>query len=220
MLVSKGYRKRGFDAYAGTILRKEDMAYWMNSEDRVDPEGVAIGLDEKIELVESGFFETVPTLNCLWMENPDCKLQMTDAVVQLLQKNRVILRGWFDSTAEQYARDYRLRFLLLDTELASVGDYFEQGNDTITLRFHEDGSAYIHQDCRCQGSSAGSIGGGELSFDLPNDFYLTMTADQIANRCWNSCRKEMVENGKLEDVMKKAQQKGGFLLDFAKADQK
>ncbi len=52
MIVSLGYRKNGFDAYGGTILRKEDMAHWTNREERTDPEGVDLGLDEKIREVE------------------------------------------------------------------------------------------------------------------------------------------------------------------------
>lgn len=214
MIVSSGYRKRGFDAYGGTILRKEDMSYWENSPKRTDPMGVAIGLGDDVELVESSFFETVPTISAIWMENPKCKLQMTDEVVKLLRANRVLLRGFYNSTAEEYARQYHLRFLLLDVPLASVGDYYERGIDIITLRFYEDGSPYIHQDCRCQGISAGSVGGGETSFDLPKDFYLTMTPKEIADKCWGSCYRELLDNGKLKATMAAAKKKGGFLLEF------
>ena len=52
MNVSSGYRKNGFDAYGGAYLRKEDMAYWMDSPARTDPQGVALGLDEEIKEVE------------------------------------------------------------------------------------------------------------------------------------------------------------------------
>lgn len=218
MIVSRGYRKRGFDAFGGSILRKEDMAYWADHKDRVDPAGVAIGLGEDIELVESGFFEMVPTIYSLWMENPKCKIQMTDEVAKLFQNNYVLIRGHYDSTAENLARQYHLRFLHLDIQLASVGDYFERGNDIATLRFYDDGSAYLHQDCRCQGISAGSVGGGEVSINLPDDFYMTMTAKDIVSMkdCWGTLARAMVDNGKLASVMKKAKSKGGFLLDFSK----
>ena len=39
MNVSSGFRKNGFDAYGGKILKKEDMSYWMKSRERIDPKG-------------------------------------------------------------------------------------------------------------------------------------------------------------------------------------
>ena len=87
----------------------------------------------------------------------------------------------------------------------------------ITLRFREDGSAYIHQDCKCQGISAGNTGGGETSFDLPKDFYRTMQAEDIAEQCWGSCYAEILKRGTLAAFLSKAKQKQGVLLDFSKS---
>ena len=88
--------------------------------------------------------------------------------------------------------EYRLRFLHLNVELASVGDYFDYGNDTVTVRFREDGSVYIHQDCRCQGSAPGQTCSGEVSFDIPDDFYISMTSGELAEKCW--CTKTIIAN--------------------------
>ncbi len=217
MIVGSGYRKHGFDAHSGKILRKEDMSYWMNKEERTDPRGIALGLAAEVEEVEPDFFDLLPTVSEVWIQNPDCRIYMTEKTVRLFQSNRVLLRGAYDTAAEKLARGYHLRFLHLDVELASVGDYFEHGNDLITLCFRDGGSAYIHQDSRCQGISAGNTGGGELSFDLPDDFYLTMKPSEIADMCWARCRKEMLSNGKLSAFMKKAKNKKGFLLDFTES---
>jgi hypothetical protein len=214
MNVSLGYRKHGFDAYGGKILRKKDMSYWMNDGIRVDPEGVSLGLDEEIKEVEPDFFELLPTIDSVWIHNPECELHMTEKTIALFQKNNVVLRGAYDTAAERLAREYRLRFLHLDVELVSSGDYFERGVDIITLRFFDSGSAYIHQDCRCQGSSAGQTGGGEVSVDIPDDFYLSLTCEEIADMCWHS--KDIIANGKLAAFLGKAKSKGGFLLDFTK----
>ena len=213
MIVSAGYRKNGFDAFGGKVLKKSDMSYWMNSPDRTDPNGVAFELGEEVVEVEPDFFEIVPTIDELWIINPECNINMTDKTLKLFQKNKVIIRGKYDTAAEKYAREYHLRFLHLDVVLASVGDFYERsGIDIITLRFYSDGSPYIHQDCRCQGSSAGSVGGGEISFDLPKKFYLKMTADEIADRCWHS--ETIKENGILKDFIEKAKEKKGCFLDF------
>ncbi|MBR5741957.1 MAG: hypothetical protein IKX91_05305, partial [Firmicutes bacterium] len=110
--------------------------------------------------------------------------------------------------------EYGLRFLHLDVELCSVGDYFESGNDTITIRFREDGSVYVNQDCRCQGISAGNTGGGEVDIDLRRDFYRRMTPEELAGMCWHS--RTILENGKLAAFMAKAKEKKGYLLDFSR----
>ena len=215
MVVSLGFRKRGFDAYGGEILRKEDIVRW-SVEERADPQGVALGLSEEIKEVEPDFFELLPTISSVWINNPECELHMAEKTAELFRKNNVILRGVYDTAAERLAREYRLRFLHLDVELASVGDYFEHGNDLITVRFRENGSAYIHQDCRCQGSAPGQTGGGENSFDIPKDFYLSMTSEELANMCWRP--KAIIANGVLAAFMEKAKRKGGFLLDFTRPD--
>ena len=214
MNVSLGYRKNGFDAYGGRVLKQSDMAYWVNSPHLTDPRGVAFELDEDVEEVESGFFEMLPTLSEIWIINPECRIYPTAAEEKLLKDNNVLIRGEYGTSAEKFARRYRLRFLHLDVVLASVGDYYQRGIDIITLRFREGGSAYIHQDCRCQGSSAGSVGGGEISFDLPDDFYLTMSAKDIAGQCWGSCYSEILSKGKLAAFLKRAKQKQGYYLDF------
>ena len=66
----------------------------------------------------------------------------------------------------------------------------------------------------CQGSSAGSTGGGEVDFNLPNDFYLTMTDEDIAGQCWGSCYAEILKKGILRSLIKKAKTKKGFLIDY------
>ena len=212
MNVSLGYRKHGFDAYGGKILRKKDMSYWMNEQIRVDPQGVALGLDGEVKEVEPDFFDLLPTINSVWLHNPECELHMTEKTIALFRKNSVVLRGAYDTAAERLAREYRLRFLHLDVELVSLGDYFERGVDIITLRFFDNGSAYIHQDCRCQGSAPGQTGGGEISVDIPDDFYLSLTCEQIAEKCWHS--KDIIAGGVLAAFLEKAKRKGGFLLDF------
>lgn len=213
MIVSAGFRKRGFDAYGGKVLKASDFSYW--SEERLaDPAGVALGIDEEIEVVELGVFDILPTLYQLWIKNPKCKIYMSEDNIAMFQRNNVMIRGKYGTGAENFARQYRLQFLPLDVELACSGDYYDRGVDIVTLRFYDDGSAYIHQDCRCQGISAGSVGGGEVSFDLPNDFYLTMTADELADKCWLSGL--IKKNGVLASAMKKAKANGGFLIDYGK----
>lgn len=213
MIVSNGYGKYGFDAYGGTVLKAEDMSYWMDSAQRTDPEGISFQLGEEIEQVEDGFFALVPTINELFILNPECNIIMSEETVNLFKKNRVLIRGRFNTAAERFAKEYGLKFLHSDVELAKAGDYHDAGGiDIITLRFYEDGNAYIHQNNLCTGSSAGWSGGGEMEFDLPSGFYKKMDAAAIAEKCWDSCQKEIVDNGILHKLLEQAKAKGGFLL--------
>ena len=215
MNISSGYRKNGFDAYGGRYLQKSDMGFWMNLPKRTDPKGVCLELGADIEEVEPDFFELLPTINGLWILNPACNLHMTEKTAKLFRKNNVILRGTFDSAAERLAKEIGLRFLHLDLEIASAGDYYERGRDTVTLRFFSDGSAIIHQDCVCQGISAGNNGGGEVSMDLPHDFYKTATPLSIAEACWGSCYDEILRSEKLAGFLETAKAKNGFLIDYS-----
>lgn len=215
MVVSSGYMKYGFDAYGDKVLKAEHMAYWMDQSQRVDPKGISFQLGKEIEEVEKDFFNLVPTIKELFILNPECNVIMSDDSVALFKKNNVLIRGDFDKAAELFAKKYGLRFLHSDVELASAGDYNSAGGiDSITLRFYQDGNAYIHQNNFCVGSSAGWSGGGENSFDLEKDFYVNETAEDIAGQCWGSCRELIIKNGILKELLEKAKNKGGFLISY------
>ena len=145
MIVSSGYRKNGFDAHGGKLLQKKDMDFWMNLPERTDPSGICFELSEEVEEVEQGFFELVPTICELRILNPDCRLYLSEKEKELFQKNNVLIRGDFDTSAEAFAKENRLYFLHTDTVIAREGDYYEREIDILTLCFYQDGSAYINQ---------------------------------------------------------------------------
>ena len=201
MIVSSGYRKNGFDAHGGKLLQKKDMGFWMNLPERTDPSGVCFELGEEVEEVEQGFFELVPTICELWILNPNCRLYLSETEKELFQKNNVLIRGVFDTSAEAFARENHLRFLHIDTVIAREGDYFERGIDILE---------------KCQGISAGNTGGGEVNINLPKDFYKTMSAKDVAGECWGNCYDDILERGVLNLLMKKAAKKNGFFHDYSK----
>ena len=213
MIVSSGHGKIGFDAGGGSVLRKSDMAFWMNQPERTDRRGICFELSEEVQEVEQGFFQLVPTICELRILGPKSTIFLSEEDAELFRRNDVLIRGAFGSAAERFAKEYRLRFLHADTVLARSGDYFERGIDTITLCFYHDGSAYINQDCKCPGISAGNVGGGEDDIALPDDFYMTMTPEEDAGLCWGSCYGKILEKGILASIMKKAKRKKGFLID-------
>lgn len=216
MIISSGYMKHGLDAYGGSALKKGDLDYWINDRILKDPRGICFELGEEVEEFEPDFFELIPNLCELRVLNPSCSMLASEKSIGLFRRNKVLIRGVFDSSAEKFAAQNRLKFLHLDAMIGRAGDYYERGVDIITLRFYRDGSAYIHQDCRCPGISAGNTGGGEVSFDLPGDFFETMSDRDVAGLCWGSCYGDILERGTLASLIRKARSKGGFLTDYAK----
>ena len=215
MIVSSGYRKNGFDAHGGKVLKAGDMSYWMGKPQMTDPRGVCFELGDEIEEVEYGFFDLLPTIDELRILNPKCRVYMSEESIAVFKKNNVLIRGGFDSAAEKFARKYGLCFLHVDTVIGRNGSYYERGVDKISLCFYNDGSAYINQDSKCPGISAGNNGGGEVDFDLPKDFYMTMSAKDVAELCWGNCYSSIMSKGILNSLIKKAKAKNGFLLDFS-----
>lgn len=217
MLVRNGYNKYGFDVHDEGILKAEDMQHWMDSDQRTDPRGISFELGIHVDGVEAGFFMLVPTIRELFILNPECDVAMTDETVELFHKNDVLIRGPFDGAAEQFAKQYGLRFMHSDIELAMDGDYnTAAGIDVISLCFKKDYTPYIHQDNKCVGSSAGWCGGGEIDFDLPDKFYLNMSAKDLAKECWKSCEEGIKNSEELKTFLKKAKEKGGYYIDYSK----
>ena len=174
------------------------MDRWTDRPERTDPAGVALSLDGGITGVEEDFFDLIPTISSLWIENPQCVIHMTEKTAKLFRDNRQILRGVFDSAAEELARGYGLRFLHLDHEIARVGDYFDRGSCKVTLCFTGDASSYLHVDWQTQGISAGSMGGAETALELPDDFFVSMSSEEVADMCPESCFGEIVNYSLLQ----------------------
>lgn len=215
MIVSRGYGKHGLDADGDAVLQQKHVIRWTDDEEVTRPGGFAFQLGEDITEVEPDVFEIFPNLAEIWVLNPECRIFLSGKATELIQKNQVRIRGYFNSTAEKLAQELKLTFQHLDVRLASSGNYFEHGSRTIYLRFYSNGSPYINQDYRCQGSSAGSDGGGETDIDLPDDFFMTMSAEDVAGECWGSCYDKMLKNGILAKLMKTAKQKKGFRIDYS-----
>jgi len=215
MIVKNGYKKYGFDAYGGSVLKAEHMAFWMDKPQRVDSKGISFELGKEVEEVEADFFSLVPTIKELFILNPSCNVIMTEATITQFQKNQVLIRGCFDTAAEQFAKKYGLHFLHIDVELAVRGDYYKrEGVDVIVLCFHRDGNAYVSHQNFCEGASGGWCGGGEINFDLPQNFYMDMDLDAVAEACSRKYYEELKSNGRLSELLQKAKAKGGFLIDY------
>ena len=116
---------------------------------------------------------------------------------RILRKNKVLIRGEYDTFAEKFAQEKGLRFLHADIPLAVDDLEIAHERDFITLRFHLKGAPDIHYNCFTPGSSAGSYGGGEYANELPNDFYVDCSPEQFAANFPDRLHEQLMANDML-----------------------
>ena len=214
MIVSADGRN-SFSASDGEILCTESLKRVSELYDLEAPEGVAFTLESGVADVETGFFDRFPTLRTLYISDTVKNIALTENARKAFAKNSVLIISRFDTYAERFARENKLRFLHDDIELARVWEYSNrEGIDIITLELFTSGKARIKQANYCPGSSAGNNGGGEMSFYLPRDFYMTRSQNDIAKMCWRSCTEAITKNHELGRFLAKAFRKRGYYFEF------
>lgn len=217
MKVSISYNLEGLCAQGEGMLLISDLDHYIRKGETLnDLCGIGFELEQGVTDVEAGFFDHIPHLVRI-MTAPSVKsIGITEKTKEIFAKNDTVIEGEFDTYAERFAKENGLKFVHTDIKLAQTGDYSQQGIDIITLELFDNGSARIHQDCRCAGISAGNTGGGECDIKLPNDFYLTHSPKDIAQLCWGSCYSEILKCAKLKSFLAKAKKKHGFCFSNKK----
>ncbi len=162
----------------GTLVR-EDTRVWPAMEEDWAKDYDTISVTEGITELGEGFLDAFPNIACLILSRTVVSVAVTPVLSKRLHKNKVLIRGEYDTFAEEFARQRGLRFLHSDIPLAvdEIREHCEQ--DIITLRFHPDSAPDIHYNCFTPGSSAGSFGGGEYANELPRDFYVGCTMEKF-----------------------------------------
>ncbi len=151
-----------------------------------------------------GYLDAFPKMRCLILARTVKSAAISPELDKRLRKNKVLIRGEYDTFAERFALEKGLKFLHCDIPLAE--DYIEIGHehDIITLRFHEKGAPDIHYNCFTPGSSAGSFGGGEYAEELPRDFYVGCTLEQFAGSFPERLHEQLIANEMLRRFLDSA----------------
>ncbi len=159
---------------------------------------------EGITELGAGYLEAFPGIRCLILSRTVGSVTVDGALEKRLRKDKVLVRGEYDTYAEDFAREKGLRFLHCDIPLGEDLDEQHHERDVITLRFHRKGAPDIHHNVFSPGSSAGNYGGGEVAVALPRDFYAGCTVEQFADRFPERLREQLLANGMLRRFLEAA----------------
>ena len=163
------------------------------------------GFDYGFTEVETAFLERLENLKELILPDSITEIKMTDKLEKVLKDNNTLIRGSFDSFSERFAADMGLNFRPADFIIAR--HVFEKAQETtfLTVQFKRDGSVQIRADVDSPGSSAGNSFGGVFYNDLPSDFWMNTTAEEVS-AMYPGLDDVVVKDGRLADFIVKAKE--------------
>jgi len=209
-MILASIMENGFYAHGDHILKKEDLIRRMDAPELSNSRDITFILDVNVCEVEDGFFTLLPKLKKLVINNPECSISLDSETVSQFHKNDVLLCGVFDGIAEKLASEHSLRFLHTELLLAVGGDFYSNyGCEALSLCFHDNGEAYIRLTNNSQ------TFGGELHFDLPEDFY-RQDMESFVLECGDKYAEEIKQNKELMVLLQRAKNKGGCYIDYTK----
>ena len=188
-------------------LCKEDLDVFPSADENWPEEYTAVHLTKGITEAKAGFLEAFTGMEMLIIDRTVKKIAMTDALAGLLRTNGVLIRGEFDTYAEEFAKNNGLQFLHADIFLALDRDEKHCENTFITLRFYENGNTEIEYDVYSPGSSAGNCGGGTVANEIPSDFYAGCTIEKFADHFPAHLREKLLKNKELERFLRIANER-------------
>ena len=183
------------------LLVREDTEAWPTFDRDWRSEYDTLSITEGITGLGEGYLDAFPKIGCLILSRTVESVSTAPELDKRLRKNKVLIRGEYNTFAEKFAREKGLRFLHCDIPLAEDDIEAAHEHDVITLRFHEKGCPDIHYNCFTPGSSAGSYGGGEYANELPMDFYVGCTAEEFADNFPERLRRQLTSNDMLRHFL-------------------
>lgn len=166
-----------------------------------------LSIKEGITEIGEEYLENFWNINCLILSRSVTRISLSPADAEMLQRNKVLIRGEYNTFAEEFSRKMNLAFLHSDIFLAEVSD--ERERDIITLRFHTDAAPDIHHNIFTSGSSSGSYGGGEVASELPRDFYVGCTMEKFVKNFSAAAREQLMSNEMLRRFLENANRRHG-----------
>lgn len=155
-------------------------------------------LKADITAVKKGFFESFPNLKMIILDRSIGNIEMTDELRKMLKDNSVIIRGDYDTYAENFAAENDLLFIHKDIYLGIRHNEEHCESRTITLHFDENSQMSLLYEDFCQGISAGNTMGGEFTRDMPEAFHRGCTINEFADMMPEAYFDQIMKNKELE----------------------
>ena len=163
------------------------------------------GFDYGFTEVETAFLERLENLKELILPDSITEIKMTDKLERILKENNTLIRGSLDSFAERFAAEMGLNFRPADFIFARHVFAKVQEITLLTVQFNRDGSVQIRSDVDSPGSSAGNTFGGVFYNEIPSDFWMNTTAEEVS--AMNPGLDDVVvKDGRLADFIEKAKE--------------
>lgn len=140
-----------------------------------------VEFEKGITEVGPGFLEGFHKLKELIIPRTVKSIGITPELEALLKKNKVVVRGWYDSVGEKFAQEHGLKFIHSDFVVGWYRDEEHYTSTRLEIRFTDKGKPYRFYDDICPGISAGSNGGGTYERELDEDWFVDETPETIAD---------------------------------------
>lgn len=163
------------------------------------------GFDYGFTEVETAFLERLENLKELILPDSITEIKMTDKLERILKENNTLIRGSLDSFAERFAAEMGLNFRPADFIFARHVFAKVQEITLLTVQFNRDGSVQIRSDVDSPGSSAGNTFGGVFYAEIPSDFWMNTTAEEVS-AMYPGLDDVVVKDGRLADFIEKAKE--------------
>lgn len=163
-----------------------------------------LSVTEGITGLGDGYLDAFSHICCLILSRTVEFVAATPNLLKIMRKRKVLIRGEYDTFAENFAKENKLKFLHSDIHIGENDIEVAHEHDIVTLRFHEHAPPDIHFNCFTPGSSAGSYGGGEYANPLPRDFYVNCTVEKLAENSSDRLREQILANDALKRFLEAA----------------
>lgn len=152
--------------------------------------------------VKRGFLESFTDLKELIIDSTVENIEITNELRELLRKNKVKIRGCYNSYAESFAEENSLLFIHKDIYIGIRHNEEHCESRAITLHFDESGQMSLLYEDFCQGISAGNTMGGEFTRDIPEEFHKGCTLEEFAEMMPEAYFEQIMKNKVLEDFLR------------------
>ena len=166
----------------GKVCERDlDVKYDQGKGRRWTEEYKGVEFDKGITEVEAGFLTGFPNLKYVVIPYTLRSIEVTPKLKTMLQQKNVLVRGWYDSYGERFARENGLAFRHADIVVGWTKDEEHDTSTRLEIRFNEKGKPYRFYDDVCSGWAASNSGGGTYERELDEDFFVGETLESFAD---------------------------------------